>query len=238
VKKATYFSDLKDTTLRSFYPAPEPVIEPNDILNISVNSLNQEASKVFNAPNSSNITYATSQSTINQATGYLVNQNGYIQFPIIGNIKVAGLTEEELKSTLTEKLTSNKLLMDPLVNIRLLNFKVTVLGEVRDPKVITVQNEKISILEAIGLAGDLTIYGKRNNVLLIRQENGKKIIRRINLNSDKILTSPYFYLKNNDIVYIEPNKARVASSSRSQVILPIVFSILSFLTVVATYWRN
>jgi polysaccharide export outer membrane protein len=193
---------------------------------------------VFNAPNSSPITYATSQSTINQATGYLVDQKGYIQFPVVGNIKAGGLTEEELRLLLVEKLTTNKLLVDPIVNIRLLNFKVTVLGEVRDPKVITVQNEKISILEAIGLAGDLTIYGKRNNVLLIRQENGKKIIRRINLNSDRILNSPYFYLKNNDIVYVEPNKARVASSGRSQVILPIVFSILSFLTVVATYWRN
>jgi polysaccharide export outer membrane protein len=112
-----------------------------------------------------------------------------------------------------------------------MNFRVTVLGEVRNPNVIPVPNEKISLLEAIGLAGDLTIYGKRENVLVIREENGQKIIKRINLNSNELLTSPYYYLKSDDVVYVEPNKSRVASS-RSSEWVPVVISALSFAAII------
>lgn len=229
-RKATYFNNLGDTTLTSRYPVPQPVIQPNDILSISVSSLNAEASAMFNSPNTS------SSETDNDASGYLVNREGYIQFPVLGNVKAAGLTEEELRQTITKELTDRKLLVDPIVSIRQLNFKVTVLGEVGNPGVIPVKNEKISLLEAIGRAGDLTIYAQRNNVLLVRTKpNGDKLIRRLNLNSNELFHSPYFYLKNNDVVYVEPNKTKVASTGRSQIILPIVFSGLSLLIVASSY---
>jgi polysaccharide export outer membrane protein len=128
-------------------------------------------------------------------------------------------------------------LVDPIVNISFLNYRVTVLGEVGRPTVISVANEKISLLEALGLAGDLTIYARRDNVLLIREENNKKIIRRINLNTDEIFKSPYYYLKTNDVVYVEPNKSKVANTGRAQVLLPVLFSALSLVTIIVSYYR-
>ena len=125
-------------------------------------------------------------------------------------------------------------MIDPIVDIRYLNFEVTVLGEVGRPTVITVPSEKISLIKALGLAGDLTIYGRRDNVLLIREENGQRITRHIDLNSSDFLSSPYYYLQPNDVIYVEPNKTKVASSSRSQQVVPIVLSSLSIIVVVIT----
>lgn len=159
-RKATYFNNLGDTTLASLHPVPQPVIQPHDIFSISVSSLNPNASLMFNSPNISN----ASSIDPDKASGYLVDREGYIQFPILGNVKTGGLTEEELRQTITKALADRKLLVDPIVSIRQLNFKVTVLGEVGHPGVIPVKNEKISLLEAIGRAGDLTIYAQRNNV--------------------------------------------------------------------------
>ncbi|MEO7046847.1 MAG: SLBB domain-containing protein, partial [Ferruginibacter sp.] len=132
----------------------------------------------------------------------------------------------------TNMILTKKLLIDPLVEIRFLNYEVTVLGEVAKPTVITVPSEKISLLKALGLAGDLTIYGKRNNVLLIREENGEKKTRHIDLNSDNFFNSPYYYLQPNDVVYVQPNKAKVASAGRTQQLLPILLSSLSIVVVV------
>jgi polysaccharide export outer membrane protein len=131
-----------------------------------------------------------------------------------------------------------KLLLDPIVSIRFLNFRVTVLGEVGKPTVIPIPNEKISLLEALGLAGDLTIYGNRANVMVIREDvlPGKKeqrSIARVNLNSSELFTSPYYYLQSNDIVYVEPNKAKIASTSRAGQWLPVIFSGLSLAAIVA-----
>jgi len=125
-------------------------------------------------------------------------------------------------------LTERKLLLSPLVSVRMLNFKVTVLGEVGHPTVIPVPSEKISLLEALGLAGDVTINGKRDNVLVIREEPGKKVIKRLNLNSSQLFTSPYYYLRSNDIVYVEPNKTKVISTSNAAMWVTVVVAVLSF----------
>ena len=124
--------------------------------------------------------------------------------------------------------------MDPIVTIRFVNFRVTVLGEVNNPTVVNVPNEKISLLEALGLAGDMTIYAKRTNVMIIREVNDVKMIKRLNLNSDEIFTSPYYYLQSNDIVYVEPNSAKVANSSGGMQWAPIVLSGLSLVLIAAT----
>jgi len=165
----------------------------------------------------------------------IVSAEGTIKFPVLGTIQAAGLTKIQLEQSIANSLTEKKLLTDPIVNVRFLNFRVTVLGEVARPTTINVGNEKISILEALGLAGDLTIYGKRDNVLLIREDGPNKIIHRIDLNSEKILNSPYYYLKTNDVVYVEPNKTKVASTSRTQQLLPIILSGLSFIAIIVTY---
>jgi polysaccharide export outer membrane protein len=223
-KKAVYFSDQRNGSFDA--PAiPKLVIQNNDLLSISVSSLNPEASAVFNQPN--NPPANNNTSTTAAATGYLVDGEGNIQFPFLGAIKAAGLSKDELKDKLTKSLVDKKLLVDPIITIRFLNFKVTVLGEVAHPNVITVPSERISLLEAIGLAGDLTIYAQRDNVLVIRDEDGKKVTHRLNLNSTELFNSPYYYLKTNDVVYVEPNKNKVASTNRSQQWIPIVLSALS-----------
>src|SRR5688572_3635848 len=193
-RKAVYFNNIQDSEQVIVTPEIEPIIKPNDILSITVTSLNSEASDIFNKPEQpfgSNFTTATTTS----ATGYLVNLDGYIQFPIIGNVRVLGLTQKQLKAQLTKSLVDRKLLVDPVVDIRILNFRVSVMGEVSRPGVVTVPSEKISILEALALAGDLTVYARRDNVLLIREENGKRITKRIDLTASNILTSQYYYLK-------------------------------------------
>lgn len=209
-----------------------PIIQKNDLLSINVSSLNPEATIIFNTPNQPIISTLTSTGSSTQTTGYLVNSDGEIIFPILGKVKAAGLTQHELTNSLVSTLVAKKLLVDPIVNVRIINFKVTVLGEVNRPAVVVVPNEKISMLEAIGLAGDMTLFAQRENVLLIRVENGKKLTRRLDLNSADFLTSPYYYLKTNDVIYVEPNKSKVASISRSQQILPVVISALSFFVII------
>lgn len=232
-KKTVYFDDLQDTTLQNKYAIPEPLIQQGDILSITVTSLNTEASIIFNTPNISNVSASTTGGgTVNQASGYLVDFKGNIQFPVLGNVHVVGLTDEELKDTITNELSQRKLLIDPIVIIRHLNFKVTVLGEVMHPTVVNVNSDKISILEAIGMAGDLTIYGKRDNVLLIREEHGEKVVRRIDLNSPDLLTSKYYYLKTNDVIYVEPNKTKINTAGSSRQLLPVILSALSFITII------
>jgi len=232
-KKVLYFDNIQN----SEFPEGdiEPVIQKNDLLSISVSSLNPEATIIFNTPNQPLISTSSGVGTSSQTTGYLVNTEGNILFPILGNVKAAGLTRKELTDNLAGTLVQKKLLIDPIVNVRILNFKVTVLGEVAKPTVVPVPNEKISMLEAIGMAGDMTLYAQRNNVLLIRVENGRKITRRIDLNSPGFITSPYYYLKNNDVVYVEPNNVRVSSTSRSLQVLPIIFSGISAVALVIVY---
>lgn len=219
-KEATYFNNLKDTSLLSSTAISESIIQVNDILDISVSSMNPEASAIFNVSNQAN-------GSTNQLSGYLVDQDGNIQFPVLKAVKAAGLTKEQLRTNIIKSILDKKLLVDPIVSIRFQNFRVTVLGEVSRPTVVSVPSEKISLLEALGFAGDLTIYAKRDNVLVIREENGQKIIKRINLNSNELFNSQYYYLKSNDIVYVEPNKTKIASVSRSQQWVPVLISALT-----------
>ncbi|MEP7256827.1 MAG: polysaccharide biosynthesis/export family protein [Flavitalea sp.] len=234
-QKVTYFNNIEDGVIPSSVMNLEPVVQKSDILSITVSSLNPEASIIFNTPNlSGQGNNVVGAGNIAPSSGYLVNNDGYIQFPVLGNILAAGLSKQKLKDDITKMLIDKKLLIDPIVNVRYLNFRVTVLGEVARPTVVTVPNEKISILEAIGLAGDLTIYAKRENVLLIREEKGSKLIKRLNLNTSEIFTSPYYYLKSNDVLYIEPNSTKISATSNTRQILPIVLSGLSFVAIILT----
>lgn len=236
-KNYVYFNTLNDTIYKSSLQEIQPIIQKNDLLSISVSSLNPDATVVFNTPNiqpATNSFSTISTNSSSQITGYLVSHEGTIQFPVLGLLHVAGLTKKQLTDTLMRQLVYKKLLVDPIINIRFLNYRVTVMGEVSKPTVINVSNERISLLEALGLAGDLTIFAKRDNILLIREENGEKIIKRINLNSNEIFTSPYYYLKTNDIIYAEPNNAKIASASNVRQILPIVLSSLSFVAIILT----
>lgn len=231
-KKLTYFNTQGDEQIVSNVQIPQTTIQSNDILGISVSSLSPEASAPFNAPNFSYANASTATGATLQATGFLVDVNGNIQFPILGNVKVQGLTANQLRTKLTDTLLSRKLLVDPIISVRLLNFKVTVLGEVAHPTVVNVVNEKITLLEALGLAGDITIYGKKDHVMIIREDEGVKNIKYLDLNSSDLFTSKYYYLKANDIVYVEPTKSRVYNSTQTAQLIPILLSVLSFATII------
>jgi polysaccharide biosynthesis/export protein len=228
LKKTAYFSHQGVAEMTSSNLAPRPVIEINDLLSITVNSLSLQASSEFNMPNAVGFTSMSYNSAIAPISGYLVAPDGYIKFPRLGRIRVIDLTPGELEEKITGMLLEERSLQKPIVTVRHLNFKVTVLGEVARPSVFNIPNARISLLEAIGMAGDLTIYGKRDNVLLIREESGKKKTVRINLNSAELFKSPYYYLKSNDVIYVEPNSARVTGASRTKEVVPVLFSVLSF----------
>lgn len=230
-KGAVYFENTSNTEFLNSQQKFEPIIQENDLLSITISSLNPAATEIFNVLNIDSDRSLTASNTTSQAVGYLVDQDGNIQFPFLGKVKAAGLTKKSLNQHIRKELINRKLLVDPIVDIRFLNYKVSVLGEVAKPSVFTIPNEKITFLEAIGLAGDLTIYANRKNVLLIREEEGKKKLTRINLTTDELFKSPYYYLKPNDIIYVEPNKAKIASTSSTRQWLPIIFSGLTVVVV-------
>lgn len=191
-------------------------IMPKDVLTITVNTVNPEAAAPFNlaVPTSfNNQTRSTYSQPILQT--YLVDNNGTIEFPVLGTLKVGGLTKAEC-----EKLIHDKILPylnakeNPVVTVRMSNYKISVLGEVNRPGMFTVGNEKINIFEALAQAGDLTIYGVRDNVKLIRENaKGRKEIHTVVLNDANIINSPYYYLQQNDIIYVEPNKVKARNST-------------------------
>lgn len=234
-RKLTYFNDLKDTsTIYSTIPQrPEPIVQVGDILVITVSSLNPESNQLFNrgiVPNASSTPALGGLASTGD--GYLVNNDGSISFPVLGQINLLGLTRDQVRKKMVEELST--FVKDPIVSVRFNNFRITVVGEVNKPATFIVPNEKINIIEALGMAGDMTPYGKRNNVLLIREVNGQRIITRINLNNHDILNSPYYYLKQNDVIYIEPSKYRDPSNAKTLQIVSIVLSALSIITLIVT----
>ena len=163
--------------------------------------------------------------------GYLIDKDGMIDFPIIGKIKIAGLDRNEAIELLKNQLSVY--IKKPIVNIRILNYKITVIGEVSKPGTFTIPNERITILEAIGIAGDLTITGKRNNVLIIRDIDGQKINFRVDLTKNELFKSPVYYLNQNDVVYVEPNRTKINSSAINPSNAGIIISSISlFITTI------
>ncbi|QXP69089.1 polysaccharide biosynthesis/export family protein [Polaribacter sp. R2A056_3_33] len=189
----------------------ETIFKPDDLLQITISSVDVEAAMPFNLPAVSFGTTGLATGTPKQQT-YLIDSKGEIDFPILGKLKLGGLSRESALELFKEKLSPDYI-TNPTINISIANFKVTVYGDVKNPGTFTIPNERVSILDAIGLAGDLNISGKRDNVLVIREENNKKEKYRVNLLSNKTLTSPVFYLQQNDVVYVEHNKARIQSAS-------------------------
>ncbi|WP_269686380.1 polysaccharide biosynthesis/export family protein [Flavobacterium lacustre] len=199
-KDLIYFNDInikeQDNTVFS-----EGKIQRNDILSIVISSSSPDLASMYN----------TNQAD-SSLTGYLVTIDGTITLPILGKIKVQELTIQELENLLIKKLIDGNHLSNPTVTVRLRNAKFTVLGEVKMPGTYTFNEQNISILQALGYAGDLTIHGKRQNVLIIREENNKKTYMTIDLTSKKWFDSPYYYIKPNDVIYVNPNGAKVTSS--------------------------
>ena len=239
-KKVAYFQNIDSVSLAASRALNDAKILPKDLLTITVSTTDPNAALpfnliVYNTLNSSN-TVSTGGGSLQQ---YLVDNDGNIQFPVIGKVKVMGLTKNQCQDLLREKIMPYMAQTEnPVVTVRMASYRVTVLGEVNKPGVVPVTTEKMSVLEALASAGDLTIYGKRDNVLLIREEaNGQKVQHRLNLNDANIINSPYYYLQQNDLVYVEPNGTKSKNSAIGQS-TTLWFSFVSILTSVAALVVN
>ncbi|MDY2586665.1 polysaccharide biosynthesis/export family protein [Winogradskyella aquimaris] len=233
-KNLVYFQDepIEDGVLVS---EPKPIIyKPDDILTINVSALDPDTVRPFNlqvvSNNDSNLLNANGRQ---QFQSYLIDYDGNIDFPVLGKLKVAGLNRTQLTAMLVEKISEYA--TNPIVNVRLSNFTITILGEVRNPGTFTIQDERITLLEALGLADDLTIFGKRKNVLLIREVDGKKKFAKIDLTSVNAVNSPVYYLQQNDVIYVEPNNARIRSSTYNQNNSVLISAIGTLTTIIAVF---
>ncbi len=237
-KRITYLNNLPDSNYVTPYELSlahysDPRIQPNDILQITVQTLDPQASNLMGVQSSTsyNLQAGTNGGNVQ---GYMVDGEGFISLPLVGKIKVAGLSTTEVKSAIEKKAAMYY--KDPVVNVRFVNFTVTVLGEVNHPGQFTLSNEQTSVFDIIGAGGDMTSYAKRNEVLVIREENGVKKFVRINLYSTDAFRSPYFYLRQRDVVYIPPNKSKaIATNANEGRILGFAsfgISVLSFLLVI------
>ena len=237
-RNLVYFSDLKEKGIytEAITNNSAPLIQPDDLLSITVSSLSPESNQLFNSgsmPAAGSRSGTTSGTTSGE--GYLVSGDGTINFPVLGSVKLAGLTKEQAVSKMTAEIKNH--VKNPLVNIRFLNFKITVVGEVNRPSTFTIPTERINMLEALGLAGDLTPLGKRENILLIREREGVRSAIRINLASKELLNSPYFYLQQNDVLYVEPIKAKALQGGSGSFYLPLVGAVLSIVSIVVLLFR-
>jgi len=197
----------------NIYAQYAPKIQQEDLLTILVSAEDLKATLPFNQQNQYQIQSATTNDLAFKPT-YLVDHNGEIDFPVIGKLKFEGLSRLEATELLKSKLS--QYIVNPGVNITFANFKVTVLGEVNKPNTYTLPQERVTVLEALGMAGDMTIKGVRDNVLLIREKNGVKEMHRLNLLTDSVINSPYYYLAQNDVIYVEPNNSQVRNSRFGQ----------------------
>jgi polysaccharide export outer membrane protein len=235
-KKVAYFQDISlasQSTLASTVKFVDPTVQVDDILSISIFTTDPTTNMVVNQVGTQAINNSSALSSLGATpptSGFLVDKNGEIDLSIVGKVKVIGLTTYQVRELIKQK--SEIVYTTPNVQVRFANFKVTILGEVARPASYVIPNEKVTVLDALGLAGDLTIFGKRENVTLIRDNDGKKEFARLDLNSKEIFNSPYFYLKQNDVLYVEPNKGKAASLNQARTqTYALIGSLLSVLVV-------
>jgi len=199
-------------------------LKVGDIVSVYVSTLDPTVTAPYN------IVIASGSGA--QLIDYLIDVDGNIDYPILGKIKLVGLTVEEAKELFKKKFSEGQLLKDPVIMIRFLNFRITVAGEVRSPGVYPVSGERVSILEALGMAGDLTIKGRRDNVLVVRDFNGTKTYTRIDLTNKEVFNSPVYYLTQNDYIYVEPNNSAISGAS-GDIRVGTIITITSFILTTA-----
>jgi polysaccharide export outer membrane protein len=224
-KQVTYFNDLQEleTGKLNIPNAPSAVLKNGDLVEVQISSISLETNAYFQ----------TDQSSSDDGFGgnlYQIDETGFIHLPLLGKVEIAGLSKEEARSTIETALL--EYVQKPSVNLRIADFKITVLGEVNTPGVYKIPVGEASVLEALGYAGDLTVFGVRENVLLIRDNGVEKSFHRLNLNDSSVLESEHFYLQNNDVIYIQPTKGLTSKDDNIYRILPLIISSLTFVAVI------
>lgn len=220
--RITYFQDLRPgESEQQVVAATEIKVRPGDKLSIIVNSRDPQLTQLFNLPyvtqqigRGSTSTSSSSNATSQGVSGYTVDEEGRIDFPVLGKIEIAGKNREEIAAFIKEELLAKNLVKDPVVTVEYMNLCISVLGEVASPGRYSIDRDKVTLLDAISMAGDLTIYGKREKVLVLREENGVQRVYGVNLcSADHLYTSPVYYLRQNDVVYVEPNNVRARQAT-------------------------
>jgi len=224
-KEVTYFNDLdnRNEGVLNMPNAPVLHLQPNDVVEVSISSISKDANEYFQK-GGSDIDHKYAGNT------YQIASDGSIDLPLVGKVIIGGMPNQEAEALIRDALLTY--LQKPSVNIRLVSFEITVLGEVKMPGVYAIADGRVTVLEALGYAGDLTIFGKRDNILVIRNSDAGKAYFRINLNSSDVLNSDKFYLRNNDVVYVEPSKGLTSRDDNAYRILPLILSTLTFVVVI------
>ncbi|MDQ7960994.1 polysaccharide biosynthesis/export family protein [Flavobacterium lindanitolerans] len=227
-KNVAYYQNIDQLPNLESSSSYETILQPDDLLMIVVMAENPEVAAPFNLP--SVIMQSTTELENQQMrmNSYLIDSKGFIQFPVLGSIQIGGLTRTQAIAKITNEL--EKYIKKPSINLRILNYKVTVQGEVTQPGIHNITSERITLTEALSMSGDLTVYGKRDNILVIREVDGKKQATRVDITKADFLNSPFYYLKQNDVVYVEPNKTKVNSS----VVGPNTAIVLSSISILVT----
>lgn len=217
-EKINYIQDIEPGVAQPIESRQSIIIQPKDMLSIVVSTKDPELSAIFNLGVQTNRAgYAKENYSSGQyLSGYVVDNNGDIDFPVLGKIHAAGLSRWALQEKIAHELTERDLLKDMVVTIEFMNFKVSVLGEVKKPGTYSIEGDKVTVLEAIAMAGDLTVYGIRDEVYVIREENGERQNFKLDLRSKEIFNSPAYYLRQNDIIYVKPNEVRAGQSTINQ----------------------
>ncbi|MCB4808544.1 polysaccharide biosynthesis/export family protein [Tamlana sp. 62-3] len=223
-KDIVYFQNAKDFETMVDTDTFEAKLKVGDIVSVYISTLNPALAQPYNL--------VMETGAAGAMVTYIIDVDGNIDYPVLGKIKLVGLTVEEAKELFKKKFKDGHLLKDPVVIIRILNYRVTIAGAVNRPGVYNIENERVTILEALGMAGDLSLNGKRDNVLVIRNQNGTKVYTRVDLTSKEIFNSPVFYLTQNDYVYVEPNNSAISTASGDRR-LNTVMTITSFLLTTA-----
>jgi polysaccharide export outer membrane protein len=236
-KEVVYYQDIDSLAPSVKSNSYEIKIQPDDLLMIIVSAEDPEIAAPFNLKSVSiqspgKLDAATGQQTMQL---YLVDSNGSIEFPVLGKLKVSGLSRTEVLQTLQDKIAVY--IKNPMINLRVMNFKVSVQGEVNLPGTFPVASDRITLIEALTLAKDLTIYGKRNNILIIREIDGLKSYNRVDISKADFINSPFYYLAQNDVVYVEPNKTKINGASvgpNTGVIISITSILITLITLIVT----
>ncbi|MBQ7518325.1 MAG: polysaccharide biosynthesis/export family protein [Bacteroidales bacterium] len=242
-EKINYIQDVKPGVNEPIDNFSAVRIQPRDMISIVISSRNPELSKLFNLPV---VSYQAGSEfsetgTSQRLLGYTVSDDGTIDFPILGTLHLEGLSRKETADLIKKKLIDGNYIKDPVVTVQFLNFKVAVIGEVTMPGTYTFEGDKLTVLDALGLAKDLTIFGRRDRVFVIREQNGERTIYQLDLRSVEMFKSPAYYLKQNDVVYVEPNNVRAGQSTINENNVKSVslwISIGSFLATIATLLVN
>lgn len=234
-----YFQEVAESGQLEGVSGQLNTIQPGDVLTISVSSSTPELAIPYNlfsarSQVASSVTASNSSSRVITNVsyeGYTVQENGTIDFPVLGSIMVAGLTRQEIANMLKNRLEA--VMPDPVVTVTILNFYVTVIGEVARPGTYNFPGDRLTLLEALGFSGDMTVYGNREKVMVIREENGGRHVEVLNLKSKDVFKSPYFYLKQNDVVYVEAVGAKAKSVSTFTTYFPVITSLASLGSTIA-----